>query len=86
VEECHLLSGLLSVRQGHVRGKDKDPKTVVAIRDVEITPGMLEALKQQKRFSFLAGEYVFVTETGAALDVNNFRRRVWKAGFEEGRA
>jgi|RhiMetdeSRZDD1v2_1073273.scaffolds.fasta_scaffold451042_1 integrase len=76
-KNVNLLSGFLSVRKGHVRGKDKDPKTEVAIRDVEITPGMMEALKQQKRFSFLAGEYVFVTETGAVLDVNNFRRRVW---------
>jgi hypothetical protein len=36
-----------------VLGKDKDPKTERAIRDVEITPGMMKAIKEQKRLSIL---------------------------------
>lgn len=35
-------------------GKDKDPKTESAIRDLDITPGMLSALKKQKLHSYLA--------------------------------
>lgn len=59
-QNVNLVTDVLSVRQGHVLGKDKTPKTEGSIRDVEITPGMMDALKQQKRLSYLAGEYVFV--------------------------
>ena len=44
---------------------------------------MMEALNQQKRFSYLAGEYVFVTETGKPLDVNNFRRLIWTPALKK---
>jgi hypothetical protein len=32
-----------------VLGKDKDPKIEAAIRDVDITPGMMNALKKQSK-------------------------------------
>jgi integrase len=82
-QKVNLVSGVLSVRRGHVLGKDKDPKTERAIRDVEITPGMMKALKDQKRLSYLAGDYVFVTETGKPLDVNNFRRLIWTPALKK---
>ena len=83
MQKVNLVNGVLSVRRGHVRGKDKDPKTERAIRDVEITPGMMKALKDQKRLSYLAGEYVFVTEIGTPLDVNNFRGLIWKPALKK---
>lgn len=78
-----FVTSTLSVRQGRVLGKDKDPKTEAAIRDVDITPGMERALKKQKTFSYLAQSYVFVTETGAPLDINNFRRLVWEPALRK---
>ena len=44
----NLATSILSVRDGRVLGKDKDPKTEAAIRDVEITSGMMRALKRQR--------------------------------------
>jgi hypothetical protein len=46
-QNVNLLTGILSVRQGRVLGKDKDPKTERAVRDVEITPGMQRAITDQ---------------------------------------
>jgi hypothetical protein len=45
----NLATFVLSVRHGRVLGKDKDPKTESAIRDVDITLGMLNALKSKSR-------------------------------------
>jgi integrase len=50
----NFVNGILSVREGRVPGKDKDPKTERAVRDVEITTGMLRALADQKTISKLA--------------------------------
>ncbi len=85
--KVNFATSILSVREGRVLGKDKDPKTEAAIRDVEITSGMMRALKRQRAISYLAHSYVFVTETGEPLDVSNFRARVWgpalkKAGLK----
>src|SRR5262245_61917930 len=44
----NLSTATLSVRKGRVLGKDKDPKTEGAIRDIEITSGMMRALKRQR--------------------------------------
>lgn len=59
----NFVTSALSVRHGRVLGKDKDPKTEAAIRDVDITHGMMSALKKQTSLSYLAQGYVFITET-----------------------
>jgi len=79
----NLASSILSVREGRVLGKDKDPKTEAAIRDVELTPGMMRALKRQRALSYLAHSYVFVTESGQPLEINNFRKRVWEPALKK---
>jgi integrase len=79
----NLTTSILSVREGRVLGKDKDPKTEAAIRDVEITSGMMRALRRQRAISYLAHDYVFVTETGEPLDVSNFRARVWEPALKK---
>ena len=67
----NFVTSVLSVRHGRVLGKDKDPKTEAAIRDVDITPGMMTALKRQKALSYLAHSYVFVTVTLRLLNSSN---------------
>ena len=48
-----------------------------------ITPGMMTALKRQKALSYLAQGYVFVSETGHPIDLNNFRSRVWEPALKK---
>ena len=79
----NFVTSVLSVRHGRVLGKDKNLKTEAAIRDVDITPGMMKALKKQKALSYLAHSYVFVTETGQPLDLNNFRYRIWEPALKK---
>jgi integrase len=83
----NFVTSVMSIREGRVLGKDKNLKTEMAIRDVDITLGMMRALKKQKALSYLAQGYIFVTEAGQPLDINNFRTRVWgpalrKAGLK----
>ncbi|HUK40062.1 MAG TPA: DUF3596 domain-containing protein [Candidatus Acidoferrales bacterium] len=73
----NFVTGILSVREGRVLGKDKDPKTERAVRDVEITTGMLKALADQKTISKFPDGYVFVSEKGQPLDISNFRQMIW---------
>jgi hypothetical protein len=47
-----------------VLGKKKDPKTEKATRYMEITFGMLAALKRQGAIYSLRHGYVFVAENG----------------------
>jgi integrase len=79
----NFVTSVMSIREGRVLGKDKDPKTEAAIRDVDITPGMMRALKKQRVLSYLAQGYIFVTETGQPLDINNFRTRVWEPALRK---
>jgi integrase len=44
---------------------------------------MMDALKKQKPRSYLAHDYVFVTETGQPVEPNNFRRRIWEPALEK---
>ncbi len=81
--DINFDQGIVSVRKGRVLGKLKDPKTVVAIRDVDMTIGIRRALKKRKVYSYPAKDHVFVTETGQPLDVSNFRARIWEPAFEE---
>lgn len=64
-------------------GEDKNLKTEKAIRDVEVTPGMLTRLTARPA-SYLRHTYVFVGEKGQAVDVSNLRARVWEPALSEG--
>lgn len=81
--QVNLVSRIISVREGRVLGKDKDPKTEKAIRDVEMTPGMMTALKRQKSASYLPYRYVFVSEKGRPIDVSNFRAKIWEPAIKK---
>jgi integrase len=82
----NLMTGILSVRQGRVLGKDKDPKTERAVRDVEITPGMRRAISDQKaRSNPDNDDYMFITEQGRPLDISNFRAKIWSPALKKAR-
>jgi integrase len=84
-QNVNLVTGILSVRQGRVLGKDKDPKTERAVRDVEITPGMRQAINDQKARSNPDSDYMFVTEQGRPLDISNFRAKIWSRALKKTR-
>jgi integrase len=81
--------GILRIRAGRYRGKEGPPKTASSVRDIDLLPAMVEALKAQKaqqaaerlkhgRGASEAGQdYVFTGPEGGLLNVNALRDRVW---------
>jgi len=83
------VRGILRIRAGRYRGKEGPPKTASSVRDIDLLPAVVEALKAQKaqqaaerlkrgRGAPEAGQdYVFTGPEGGLLNVNALRDRVW---------
>ncbi len=81
--------GIVRIRAGRYRGKEGPPKTASSVRDIDLLPPVIEALKVQKaqqaaeRLKAGRGapapgqEYVFTGPAGGLLNVNALRDRVW---------
>lgn len=76
-EQVNLATDEIAIRSARVLGKQKDPKTEMAARDVELTPAMRACLIEQKAKSYLPYGHVWVTETGRPIDISNFRAATW---------
>jgi integrase len=81
--------GILRIRAGRYRGKEGPPKTASSVRDIDLLPAVVEALKAQKaqqaaeRLKRGRGapetgqDYVFTGPEGGLLNVNALRDRYW---------
>ncbi len=80
---------LARVRAGRYRGKEGPPKTASSVRDLDLLPPVIEALKAQKGQQAaerlkagrgaleLGQDYVFTGPDGGLLNLNFLRGRVW---------
>lgn len=70
---------VVRVQRAVVERKVKETKTKAGVRDVILLPSALDALKDQKQYSFVGGEYVFVrpNERGSFIDYEHLERP-WK--------
>jgi len=83
------VHGTLRIRLGRYRGKEGPPKTPSSVRDIDLLPAVVAALKVQKpqqaaqRLKAGRGapepgqDYVFTGPEGGLLNVNALRDRVW---------
>ena len=71
--------GVIRVQRAVVERKLKETKTKAGTRDVILIPSALGALKDQKQYSFVGGEFVFVrpNERGSFVDYEHLERP-WK--------
>jgi integrase len=71
--------GVIRVQRAVVERKLKETKTKAGTRDVILIPSALDALKDQKQYSFVGGEFVFVrpNERGSFVDYEHLERP-WK--------
>ncbi len=81
--------GVVRIRVGRYRGKEGPPKTPSSVRDLDLLPPVVEALKaqraQQAAERLKAGrgapepgqDYVFTGPAGGLLNVNALRDRTW---------
>ncbi len=70
---------VVRVQRAVVERKLKETKTKAGTRDLILLPPALDALKKQKRYSFVGGEFVFVrpNERGSFIDYEHLERP-WK--------
>ncbi len=71
--------GIIRVQRAVVERKLKETKTKAGTRDVILIPFALDALKDQKQYSFVGREFVFVRskQRGALVDYEHLERP-WK--------
>ena len=81
--------GIVRIRAGRYRGKEGPPKTASSVRDIDMLPPVIEALKTQKaqqaaeRLKAGRGapepgqDYVFTGPESGLLNVNALRDRIW---------
>ena len=91
--DVDVARGTLRIRLGRYRGKESPPKTASSVRDIDLLPPVLDALKAQKaqqaaeRLKAGRGgpepgqDYVFTGPEGGLLNVNALRDRVWYPGL-----
>lgn len=70
---------VVRIQRAVVERRVKETKTKAGIRDVILLPSALDALRDQKQYSFVGGEYVFVrpNERGSFVDYDHLERP-WK--------
>jgi integrase len=81
--------GVVRIRAGRYRGKEGPPKTASSVRDIDLSPPVVDALKTQKaqqaseRLKAGRGapepgqDYVFTGPESGLLNVNALRDRTW---------
>jgi integrase len=81
--------GIVRIRAGRYRGKEGPPKTASSVRDIDLAPPVVDALKAQKaqqaaeRLKAGRGapepgqDYVFTGPESGLLNVNALRDRTW---------
>ena len=72
-------NGTVHVQRAIVERKLKETKTKAGTRDVILLPSAVDALKDQKQYSFVGGDFVFVRpkERGSFVDYEHLERP-WK--------
>ncbi len=88
-EDIDWNAGILHVRRAMTL--DENGKKVLGStknrysrRTIRLIPAMLGALKTQAEiYERFKGEYFFCTTTGAGIDTNNLRDRVWRTALEK---
>jgi integrase len=81
--------GIIRIRAGRYRGHEGPPKTASSVRDIDLLPAVVDALKAQKaqqaaeRLKRGRGapetgqDYLFTGSEGGLLNVNALRDRTW---------
>jgi integrase len=82
--------GVIKVRETRVRGQEGIPKTKRSVRDIDMLPPVVEALRDQRKYTMGKSEYVFLNQYQRPVLPDSMNQHVWKpalrkAGLEERR-
>ena len=75
----------LRIRASRRRGRETGPKTAASVRDLDLMPPVLEALRLQRtqqaarrlKLGLGQSDYVFMGRDGGIVDLSALRQRVW---------
>lgn len=70
--------GVIKVRETRVRGEEGRPKTKGSVRDIEMLPPVIDALRDQRKFTMGKSEYVFLNHNNRPLLPGSVNYHVWK--------
>ncbi len=82
--------GVIKVRETRVMGEEGRPKTKRSIRDIDMLPPVVEALRDQRKYTMGKSDYVFLNQYHRPVLPDSMNQHVWKpalrkAGLEERR-
>jgi len=82
--------GVIKVRETRVRGEEGRPKTKRSIRDIDMLPPVVEALRDQRKYTMGKSKYVFLNQYHRPPLPGSTNDHIWKpalrkAGLEERR-
>ncbi len=82
--------GVIKVRETRVMGEEGRPKTKRSIRDIDMLPPVVEALRDQQKYTMGKSDYVFLNQYHRPVLPDSVNQHVWKpalrkAGLEERR-
>jgi len=66
-----------------VRGEEGMPKTKRSVRDVTMLPPVVEAMRDQRRYTMGKSEYVFVNQYGRPVLPDSMNQSIWKKTLEK---
>lgn len=69
---------VIRIRETLVYGVEGRPKTKKSVRDIDLLPPVVEALRDQRRFTLGKSDHVFLDLTGKPLNPDHVREVIWK--------
>ena len=74
---------IIKVRETRVRGEEGPPKTKRSIRDITMLPPVVQALRDQRKYTMGKSEYVFLNQYGRTLLPDSVNSHVWKTALRK---
>jgi len=74
---------VIKVRETLVYGEEKLPKTPGSIRDVDMLPPVVDALRDQRKSTWGRSEYVFLNRYGRTVNPCPLAKHAWKKALEK---
>jgi integrase len=75
--------GVIKVRETRVRKEEGRPKTKRSVRDVTMLPPVVEAMRDQRKYTMGKSEYVFLNQYGRPLLPDSMNQHIWKTTLKK---
>ena len=75
--------GVTKIRETRVRGEEGRPKTKKSVRDVKILSPVIEAFRNQRKYTMGKSDYVFLNQYGRPLLPDSVNQHVWKPALKK---